>query len=126
VKQKPKTAKGPLLSETIRFATIYVQAMAAYDAGFNADATGNFAHAGGANDQLGGKQLQKAQKALLKLIAISPADMAGRPVLTREELFAKAAVAAVVSKQVDAWNAIECAYIRLFAQEVSDFLRAPA
>jgi hypothetical protein len=115
---------GATHSDIIRYATIYVQSMAAFHAGFKADATGNFAYAGSHRSQPGGRQLHKAKKALRKLIAISPARVAGRPPLTREELHAKAAVLAVVTQQMEHSEPtkLERVLVSLFAQETTDWL----
>jgi hypothetical protein len=124
-----RTPRAPLSpaahSDIIRHATIYVQSMAAYQAGFKADATGNFAYAGAKGSQPGGRQLHKADKSLRKLVAISPACMAGRAPLTREELYAKAAVLTVVTQQMEVFsepNRFERVFISLFAQETTDYL----
>jgi hypothetical protein len=112
-------------SDIIRHATIYVQSMSAYQAGFKADATGNSTYAGAHRGQPGGRQLQKAAKALRKLIALSPAGIDGRAPLTREELYAKAAVLTVVMQQVEEFSEpdrFELAFISLFAQETTDCL----
>jgi len=122
-----KMTTAPVLSEIIVQSTVYLQAMAAYEAGFRADATGDWDYAGAGSDKLGGRQLCKASKALAKLVALSPAFAAGRVPLTREELFAKAAVMAVVSKQLEVFaepDKVERETIRLFAQEVTDYLSA--
>jgi hypothetical protein len=118
-------AEPGVYSDIIRHAAIYVQSMAAYQAGFKADATGNSSYAGAHRNRPGGRQLHKASKALRKLIALSPAGIAGRASLTREELYAKAAVLTVVMQQVEEFsepNRFELAFITLFAQETADCL----
>jgi hypothetical protein len=117
-------------SEIIRQCVIYVQAMAAYKAGFTADITGNWAHCGSGKKQLGGRQLREAGHALRRLIAISPAFVEGRPTLTASELFAKASVLSVIwdqeGGQTRSLEANETVYVRFFAREVEDSMRAQA
>ena len=50
---------------------IYAQSIAAYNAGFKVDYTGDNDSAG--SQALGGRHLRKATRALMKLIALSPA-----------------------------------------------------
>ena len=124
----PKAEPKPAGSETIRQSVIYVQAMAAYKAGFTADITGNWDHCGSGGDQLGGKHLREAGHALRRLIAISPACVPGRAPLTPAELFAKASVLTVAldqeGGQTRSLEADETAYVRFFAREVEDAMRA--
>jgi hypothetical protein len=125
-----KTAPKPAGSETIRQCVIYVQAMAAYEAGFTADITGDWDHCGSGSEQLGGGHLREAGHALRRLIAISPACVEGRAPLTPAELFAKASVLTVVldqeGGQTRSLEADETVYVRFFAREVEDAMRALA
>src|SRR5258708_25616533 len=83
-------------SEIIEQCVVYVQSRAAYEAGFKADHTGQGDYAG-AGAKLGKRHLRKAQRGLLRLIALSPTDRPGRPPLSKDELFAKARVLQVIS-----------------------------
>ncbi len=126
----PKTEPKPAGSETIHQSVIYVQAMAAYKAGFTADLTGNWDHCGSDNEKLGGKHLREAGHALRRLIAISPACVEGRAPLTPAELFAKASVLSAVlgqeGGQTASLEADETVYVQFFAREVEDAMRALA
>ena len=127
-KTSPKKAEPkPAGSETIRQSVIYVQAMAAYKAGFTADITGNWDHCGSDNDKLGGKHLSEAGHALRRLIAISPACVHGRAPLTPAELFAKASVLTVIldeeGGQTRSLERDETAFVKFFAREVEDTMR---
>jgi hypothetical protein len=125
-----KAEPNPAGSEIIRQSVVYVQAMAAYKAGFTADITRNWDHCGSGNEQLGGKHLREAGHALRRLIAISPASESGRSPLTAQELFAKARVLTVVldqeGGQTRSLEADETVYVRFFAREVEDHCRAEA
>ena len=70
--KKHKGESRPEGSEIILLCVIYVQAMAAYKAGFTADITGNWDHCGSGSEQLGGKHLREASHALRRLIATAP------------------------------------------------------
>src|SRR5947209_3248049 len=113
-------------SEIIEQCVVYVQSRAAYEAGFKADHTGEGDYAG-AGAKLGKRHLRKAQRALLRLITliISPTDRPGRPPLSKDELFAKARVLQVISMPKGD-DPVEGAYVRFFALEVEDYLRAAA
>ena len=105
-------------NETIEQCIIYVQQLASYQAGFKADGTGDFQYAAA------GREIAKARRAMIRLIAISPHKTPGASPLTAVELKAKAAVLeAMYGLQKDEEpDEIELAYIRFFAGEVSDFL----
>ena len=107
-------------SEIIKQCVIYVQLLAAYDAGFDVDHTGDSEYAGK------GRQLGKARRVLSKLIGLSPHCKAGAVPLNALELHAKAGVLAAMYglRKHEHPDAIEQAYVRFFAGEVSDFLAA--
>jgi hypothetical protein len=99
---------------------IYVQQIAAYDAGFNVDHTGDCDYAGK------GGHLKKAHRAMFELVALSPDRKPGAQPLTALELYAKAGVLAAMFglRKHASPDQDERAYIRFFADEVSDFLNA--
>jgi hypothetical protein len=121
-KRKKQTPKAPAAdrSEIIKQCVIYVQQLAAYDAGFKVDHTDDSDHASK------GGQIKKARRAMLRLIGLSPHQRAGAAPLTSLELHAKAGVLAAMYglQRSECPDAIEKAYIRFFASEVSDFLAA--
>jgi hypothetical protein len=128
-KKKAKTAAVEISerSEIIEQCVVYAQSIAAYNAGFKVDHTGDSNNAG--SQALGGPYLRKARRALIKLIALSPACRSERPPLSREELFAKAGVMSIIGMETDSFKQpenVECAFIRFFAREVEDYLRAIA
>jgi hypothetical protein len=88
-KAKAKPAK-PDRSKIIEQAVIYVQHIAAYDAGFTVDLTGNSEHCGK------GGPIKKARRAMMKLIGLSPHTTAGAAPLSAVELYAKAGVLAAM------------------------------
>jgi hypothetical protein len=116
-KQKPD---APDHSKIIEQCVIYVQALAAYDAGFSVDRTGNSRYAGK------GRQIKNASRAISKLIGLSPHCRAGAAPLSALELHAKAGVLATMYglRNGEQPDATEMAYIRFFAGEVIDFLAA--
>jgi hypothetical protein len=118
-KAKQKHA-APDRSKIIEQCVIYVQALAAYDAGFSVDHTGDSHYAGK------GREIKKASRAMLKLIGLSPHCKAGAAPLSALELHAKAGVLAAMYglRDGDGPDAVEMAYIRFFAGEVIDFLAA--
>jgi hypothetical protein len=67
--KKHKRNQKPASSEIIRQCVIYVQSMAAYQAGFKVDLTGNFDHAGSGKGQPGRDHLRTADHALARLVA---------------------------------------------------------
>ena len=121
---KSKKLKAPDLkakrSKIIEQCVIYVQQLAAYDAGFEVDHPGDSDHAGK------GRQIKKARRAMVKLIGLSPHQTAGAVPLTALELHAKAGVLAAMYglQNRECPDAIEKAYIEFLAGEVSDFLAA--
>jgi hypothetical protein len=76
-------------SEIIEQCLIYAQSIAAYNAGFYVDPTGDFDYAGCGDSQLGRHHFRNAKRALIKLVALGE-DV---PAPSRDELFAKARVA---------------------------------
>jgi len=121
-KPKAKTTTPPDAgrSKIIEQCVIYVQCLAAYDAGFSVDHTGDADYAGK------GRQISKARRAMAKLIGLSPHCRAGTEPLTASELHAKAGVLAAMYglRNHECPDKIEQTYIRFFAVEVSDFLAA--
>ena len=117
-KKKAKPIAAPERSKIIEQCVIYVQCLAAYDAGFSVDHTGNSDYAGK------GRQISKARRAMAKLIGLSPHCRAGAEPLTALELHAKAGVLAAMYglRNDEQPDHIEQIYIRFFAGEVSDFL----
>lgn len=117
IRQPISEGEGGVDSETIRQCVKYVQAIAAHDAGFTVDGTGDFEHAS-ANRHLG-----NSRRAMMRLIAISPHATAGTSPLTALELYAKAGVlAAMYGLRSGAEpDGTEIAFIRFFAGEVRDF-----
>jgi hypothetical protein len=118
-KTAPRKAIAPQRSKIIEQCVIYVQSLAAYDAGFSIDVSGDSDYAGK------GDHLETAKRAMLKLFGLSPHGRGTTP-LTPAELFAKAAVLAkIVGLRKDHEpDHIETAYIRFFSGEVTDFLTA--
>ena len=121
-KPKAKTTAPPDTgrSKIIEQCVIYVQCLAAYDAGFRVDHTGDADYAGK------GRQISKARRAMAKLVGLSPYLRTGAAPLTALELHAKAGVLAAMYglRNQEQPDKIEQAYIRFFAGEVSDFLAA--
>jgi hypothetical protein len=101
---------------------IYLQCKAAYKAGFDADKTGDSTFAGCGKGQLGRHPFRKADKAILKLVGLSPIGAAGRPALTLRELQAKVAVCRVMEWETDELSRDERLYVRFFVREVEDYL----
>jgi hypothetical protein len=118
MKKKSKAKATKKRSEIIAQCVTYVQNLAAYDAGFNVDKTGDFEHCARGN------QIGRARKAMAKLIGLSPHMREGTPPLTALELHAKASVLAAMYglRKNEEPDEIETAYIRFFAGEVQDFL----
>jgi len=116
-KAKPSQPDG---SKIIEQCVIYVQQLAAYDAGFGVDRTGDADHCGK------GGHIRNAQRAMCKLIGLSPHKTPGAGPLSALELYAKAGVLAAMYglRKDEEPNEDEAAYIRFFAGEVSDFLAA--
>ena len=121
-KKKAKTAAVEISerSEIIEQCVIYVQHLAAYDAGFSVDRTGNAEYCGK------GGQIKKARRAMCKLIGLSPHTTFDAAPLTPLELYAKAGVLAAMYglRKDEGPDETELAYVRFFAGEVSDFLAA--
>jgi hypothetical protein len=117
--QKPAAAETPTeRSKIIEQCVTYVQSLAAYDAGFNVDCTGNSEYCGK------GSQIKKARRAMCKLIGLSPHGKWGAAPLTAEELHAKAGVLAAMYglRKDEQPDETETAYVRFFAGEVTDYL----
>jgi hypothetical protein len=125
-KKRKTTAKklAPKKSAIITQCVIYAQSMAAYHAGFKVDHTGDSDHAG--SQALGKEYMDNADRAVARLIGISPAFIGGKPPLLREELFAKAGVLSIMAEPGGTFNPEpnEQTFVRLFAAEVEDYLRA--
>jgi hypothetical protein len=116
-KKKTKTEPAAKRSEIIEQCVVYAQSIAAHAAGFEADHTCNCDYAG-AN-----RLLKKAKRAMIRLIALSPAHGSGPP-LSALELRSKASVLGLMKglENGDCLDEVEAAYIRIFAGEVQDFL----
>jgi hypothetical protein len=97
--------------------------MAAYHAGFKVDHTGDSDHAG--CQALGKESIHSADRAVTRLIGLSPAFTEGKPPLSREELFAKAGVLGIMADPGGIFNPDpnEQAFVRFFAAEVEQYLR---
>lgn len=115
---------APKRSEIITNCVIYAQSMAAYHAGFKVDNTGDSDHAG--CHALGKKHFRKADRAVARLIGLSPVFLEGKPPLSRDELFAKAGVLGIMTGSQNEFDQTptEKAFVRFFAAEVADYLRA--
>jgi hypothetical protein len=124
IPKKPAKAKAiePAAgSKIIRDCVVYAQSRGAYQAGFKADPTGDFDYAG-CSSELGETFFQEADTALRRLIGAS-----GGQAPTRDELFAKAVVLGIMfdgNSGGDGGEGIKEAYVRFFAEEVRDYLRA--
>src|SRR5258705_11311392 len=125
-KKQKTTAKklAPKKSAIITQCVVYAQSMAAYHAGFRVDHTDDADHAG--CQALGKEYMGNADRAVARLIALSPAFKEGKPSLSRDELFAKAGVLGIMADPGGILNPEpnEQAFVRLFAAEVEDYLRA--
>jgi hypothetical protein len=118
-KAKAKEAK-PEGSKIIEQCVIYVQCLAAYDAGFSVHRTGD------ADFCNTGDQIKKAHRAMCKLVGLSPNKTHGTAAITPLDLYAKARVLETMYglRKDEEPNEIEMAYIPLFSGEVQDFLIA--
>ena len=118
--KKKKPTNESCRSAIIEQCVIYVQCLAAYDAGLSVDSTGDSEYAGN------GRQISKAKRAMTKLIGLGPHAREGASPLSVLELHAKAAVLAKMYglRNHEDLDQIEQAYVRFFAGEVSDFLAA--
>jgi hypothetical protein len=117
-KSKAATAKR---SEIVEQCVVYAQSIAAYQAGFKIDPTGDFDYAGCGKGQGGRRPFRQADRALFRLVALSSAYPGERPLLSREEMRAKAGVLSIIGTQP--LEKIEGAYIRFFAIELDDYFR---
>lgn len=109
-KKKAKSRAAPTRSKIIEQCVIYVQALAAYDAGSSVDRTGNSDYADA------GSHIRKARGAMIKLIGCSPHCTPGATPLNALELYAKAGVLAVMYslRKDEEPDEIELAYVRFF------------
>jgi hypothetical protein len=126
-KSKAKADVTVPRSEIIEQCVIYAQSIAAFNAGCEVDHTGDLDYGGSGKGQLGHRPLRKAKLALIRLIALSPAGNSGGSPLSREELLAKAGVMSIIGMETNSFKQpehFEGAYIRFFAREVEDYLRA--
>jgi hypothetical protein len=124
-KQKRGTKTAPKKSEIIKQCVIYLQCKAAFDAGFAADTTGDGIFAGRGKNGLGIRPFNDAEKAIRRLIALSPIH-GNQPTLTIEELKAKAAVCRVMELESDDLTPNERTYVRFFVREVESYLATVA
>jgi hypothetical protein len=117
--KKPVSKKSAIITQCV----VYAQSMAAYHAGFKVDHTGDSDHAG--CQALGKEYMHKADRAVVRLLALSPSFPSGKP-MNREELFAKAGVLGIMADPGGTFNPdpMEQAFVRFFAREVEDYLRA--
>jgi hypothetical protein len=111
-KKKAKAARSEIIEQCV----IYVQAIAAFDAAFKADHTGDLEYASH------NRFMRKAHRAMVRLVALSPAH-SDRPPLSALELLAKAAVLEnmVGLTKGEQPDEIETTYILNFAHEVGDY-----
>ncbi len=116
--KKAVTKKSAIIAQCV----VYAQSMGAHHAGFTVDHTGNSDHAG--CQALGGEYIGSADQALRKLVGLSPA--AGKPPLSRDELFAKAGVLGIMANAGGSFQPRpdEQVFVRFFAAEVEQYLRA--
>jgi hypothetical protein len=125
-KEKPAVEKTTPRSEIIEQCVIYAQSIAAYQAGFKVDSSGEFDYAGSDKGQHGRRHCRQAERALLRLVELCPAKDGERPLLSREEMRAKAGVLSIIGKNTTEFTItekIEGAYIRCFALELDDYFR---
>jgi hypothetical protein len=121
-KRKAK-ANAAKRSEIIEQCVIYAQSIAAYQAGF--EATDDFDYAGCDKGQGGRRPFRQADRALLRLIALSAVN-AGDRLPTLEELAARTRVLSVIRKHTGDFThpeTIESSYICLFAGELEDYFK---
>jgi hypothetical protein len=125
-KSKPKVKEAkPDGSKIIEQCVIYLQSKAAFKAGFDADTTGDSDFAGCGKGAPGARHFKKADKALRKLVCLSPADRSGAQPLTTDEIKSKATVCRVMEWEADTeLTKDERTYVRFFAREVEDYLAA--
>jgi hypothetical protein len=122
-RKTPAKKAAPKKSAIITQCVVYAQSMAAYHAGFKVDHTGDSQHAG--CQALGKEYMHNADRAVVRLLALSPSFPNRKP-MKREELFAKAGVLGIMADPGGTFNPdpMEQAFVRFFAQEVEDYLRA--
>jgi hypothetical protein len=118
--KKPVPKKSAIITQCV----VYAQSIVAYHAGFKVDHTGDSDHAG--CQGLGGDYMHNADRAVTRLIGLSPAFTEGKPPLSREELFAKAGVLGIMADPGGTFNPDqnEQAFVRFFVAEVEQYLRA--
>lgn len=103
-KPKAKTTAPPDVarSEIIEQCVRYAQAMAAYHAGFEVDGTGDSEYAGA--QALGGKQMEKARRAMLRIVALLSDE--ARPV-TPLELNAMGGVLRLMARDTENYGSLQ-------------------
>ena len=103
-KPKAKTTTPPDAerSEIIEQCVRYAHAMAAYPAGFEVDGTGDSEYAGA--QVLGGKQMEKARRAMLRIVALLSDE--ARPV-TPLELNAMGGVLRLVAQDTENYGNLQ-------------------
>jgi hypothetical protein len=124
-KEKPAVEKTTPRSEIIEQCVIYAQSIAAFQAGFKVDGTGDFDYAGSGKGQCGRRPVRQAERALLRLVALSSVNV-GEKLPTLEELSAKAGILSIIGMRTDEFThpeKIEGAYIRLFAGELEGYFK---
>ena len=121
VPAKKSKEKGAARSEIIEQCVIYAQSIAAFQAGFKVDGSSDFDYAGSGKGQRGRRPARQAEHALLRLVALSSANYAEKPIPSREEMLAKAGVLSIIGMETDGFKhpeKMEGVYVRFFAQEL--------
>lgn len=119
-KREPKSLTTDRQSKIISLCVQYCQLLAAMDAGFEVDPTGDRRFAAAGN------HVRKAAGLLPKLVALSPHMVTGAPPLTADELAAKAAVAQALYgfRSGEELEPDERLFMRFFSGEVAGYLAA--
>jgi hypothetical protein len=118
----PKPKANDRRSKIIRLCVQYCQLIAASDAGFSADPSGDRGFA------TAGNHLRRAVRLLPKLVGLSPHMVTGAEPLSADELAAKAAVAQALYgfRSGEELEPDEQLFMRFFAGEVAGYLEAQA
>ena len=124
-KKNSKTKPAAKHSEIIEQCVLYAQSIAAFHAGFKVDGTNDFDYAGSGKGQGGRRPVRHAERALLRLIALSSVNDTDN-IPSREEMLAKAGVLSIIGSQTNEFRSpekMEGAYIRLFACEIDVYFK---
>lgn len=118
----PKSKATDRRSKIIRLCVQYCQLIAANDAGFAADPSGDAGFA------TAGNHLRRAARLLPKIVALSPHMVTGAEPLSADELAAKASVAQALYglRSGEELEPDERLFMRFFAGEVAGHLIARA